>query len=230
MLEVLSTKKTKRGKEQRAMVKMELATANRAIEMLMSKILQLQSSSPPTARFGSLEPPLPGRITPSDTALQQDIQTALNSKTDLSNRETHFAHNYESTSITSSSSHISSVRGTKHATPEPMNRSKTETPPPTIATEVTTGKWQLSPPRSKNIRSMNISNSETSSSDPQVLPEEYLFVKPLGFRPNSRFVGRELELIELNNLLFNKERRSRGTSAVSLQSLPGGGKTHLARE
>ena len=31
-------------------------------------------------------------------------------------------------------------------------------------------------------------------------------------------------------MLFDKKRRAEGTSAVLLQSLPGGGKTHLARQ
>jgi hypothetical protein len=56
------------------------------------------------------------------------------------------------------------------------------------------------------------------------------FIKPPGFRPNSIFIGREAELAELHKLLFDKKRRADGTSAVLIQSLPGGGKTHLARQ
>lgn len=56
------------------------------------------------------------------------------------------------------------------------------------------------------------------------------FIKPSGFRPNSLFVGRETQLSELHKMLFDKKRRAQGTSAVLVQSLPGGGKTHLARE
>lgn len=57
-----------------------------------------------------------------------------------------------------------------------------------------------------------------------------IFIKPSGFRPNSLFVGREEELAELHKLLFDKKRRADGTSAVLIQSMPGGGKTHLARQ
>lgn len=56
------------------------------------------------------------------------------------------------------------------------------------------------------------------------------FVKPSGFRPNSLFVGREAELAEMHKMLFDKRKRAEGTSAVLIQSIPGGGKTHLARQ
>ncbi|KAI9743262.1 MAG: hypothetical protein M1818_003108 [Claussenomyces sp. TS43310] len=61
-------------------------------------------------------------------------------------------------------------------------------------------------------------------------PETPYFIKPHGFRPNSIFVGRKEELAQMHQMLFDKKRREEGTSAVLLQSLPGGGKTHLARQ
>ena len=61
-------------------------------------------------------------------------------------------------------------------------------------------------------------------------PDTAYFIKPSGFRPNSLFVGRQAELAEMHKLLFDKKRRKEGTSAVLIQSLPGGGKTHLARQ
>ena len=61
-------------------------------------------------------------------------------------------------------------------------------------------------------------------------PDTAYFIKPSGFRPNSLFVGRQAELAELHKLLFDKKRRKEGTSAILIQSLPGGGKTHLARQ
>jgi hypothetical protein len=67
---------------------------------------------------------------------------------------------------------------------------------------------------------------DTSTTD----PDTAYFIKPSGFRPNSLFVGREAELAEMHRLLFDKKRRKEGTSAVLIQSLPGGGKTHLARQ
>lgn len=56
------------------------------------------------------------------------------------------------------------------------------------------------------------------------------FIKPSGFRPNSLFVGRQDELREMHSILFDQKRRSNGTSAIALQCLPGGGKSHLARQ
>lgn len=63
-----------------------------------------------------------------------------------------------------------------------------------------------------------------------MVENEPYFIKPASFRPNSLFVGRETELGELHKLLFDKKRRNDGTSAVLVQSMPGGGKTHLARQ
>jgi len=66
--------------------------------------------------------------------------------------------------------------------------------------------------------------------DEEQNPNTPYFIKPSGFRPNSLFVGRKTELAELDKMLFDKKRRADGTSAVLIQSMPGGGKTHLARE
>ncbi|RMJ08732.1 hypothetical protein CDV36_011642 [Fusarium kuroshium] len=62
------------------------------------------------------------------------------------------------------------------------------------------------------------------------LRTEPTFVHPERFRPNSFFKGRTQELIDLHEMLMDKERREDGTSAVLIWSIPGGGKTHLARE
>ncbi|KAH8587436.1 hypothetical protein B0O99DRAFT_601687 [Bisporella sp. PMI_857] len=59
---------------------------------------------------------------------------------------------------------------------------------------------------------------------------EPYFIKPSGFRPNALFVGREPELKDLHRTLMDKKKRALGTVAVLLQCLPGGGKTHLARQ
>ncbi|KAB8292912.1 hypothetical protein EYC80_007277 [Monilinia laxa] len=56
------------------------------------------------------------------------------------------------------------------------------------------------------------------------------FIKPPGFRPNSIFFGRREELIEMHKMLFDERRRAQGSSAVLIQCMPGGGKTHLARQ
>lgn len=57
-----------------------------------------------------------------------------------------------------------------------------------------------------------------------------LVIHPYRIRPNAHFKGRQLELVDLHRLLRDKRRREIGTSAVLLQSLPGGGKSHLARQ
>ena len=70
-----------------------------------------------------------------------------------------------------------------------------------------------------------------ASIDPDIETQSDLyFIKPPGFRPNSIFVGRQEEIEDLHKMLFDKKRRSEGTSAVLIQSMPGGGKTHLARQ
>ncbi|KAK8088309.1 hypothetical protein PG997_003270, partial [Apiospora hydei] len=71
------------------------------------------------------------------------------------------------------------------------------------------------------------SQESTSDTAPSRDP---LFVKPSSFKPNTLFKGREKEMKRLHKMLMDKERRSRGTSSVLIQSLPGGGKSHLARQ
>ncbi|KAI2779928.1 hypothetical protein F4815DRAFT_445810 [Daldinia loculata] len=71
--------------------------------------------------------------------------------------------------------------------------------------------------------------SQQSKSDDNP-PQEPLFVKPTVFRPNTYFKGRAKELRLLHKMLMDRKRRSLGTSSVLIQSMPGGGKTHLARQ
>ncbi|KAI0517817.1 hypothetical protein F5B22DRAFT_645521 [Xylaria bambusicola] len=60
--------------------------------------------------------------------------------------------------------------------------------------------------------------------------DEPMFVMPSVFRPNTYFKGREKELKLLHKLLSDRKTRSIGTSSVLIQSMPGGGKSHLARQ
>ena len=53
---------------------------------------------------------------------------------------------------------------------------------------------------------------------------------PLGFRPNSLFVGFQLELDELHNKLHNRRRQELGTCSVLVWGEVGSGKTHLTRQ
>ncbi|KAG9244178.1 hypothetical protein BJ878DRAFT_480423 [Calycina marina] len=71
---------------------------------------------------------------------------------------------------------------------------------------------------------------ELDSGDSVNEPHKLYFVKPSGFRSNAYFVGRHSEMTELSRMIFDSKRRSQGTSAVLLQSMPGAGKTHLARQ
>ncbi|KAI0886796.1 uncharacterized protein GGS22DRAFT_158690 [Annulohypoxylon maeteangense] len=71
------------------------------------------------------------------------------------------------------------------------------------------------------------SQQSKSDHDPS---QEPLFVKPTVFRPNTYFKGRDKELKLLHKMLMDRKRRSVGTSSVLIQSMPGGGKTHLARQ
>ncbi|KAI0458926.1 hypothetical protein F5B21DRAFT_372218 [Xylaria acuta] len=68
------------------------------------------------------------------------------------------------------------------------------------------------------------------SRDDQNSAQEPMFVKPSVFRPNTYFKGREKELKLLHKMLTDRKRRSVGTSSVLIQSMPGGGKSHLARQ
>lgn len=71
--------------------------------------------------------------------------------------------------------------------------------------------------------------SQQSTVDDHV-SQEPIFVKPSVFRPNTYFKGREKELKLLHKMLMDRKRRSVGTSSVLIQSMPGGGKSHLARQ
>ncbi|OAL38649.1 hypothetical protein AYO20_01855 [Fonsecaea nubica] len=57
-----------------------------------------------------------------------------------------------------------------------------------------------------------------------------LVVAPVGFRPNSIFLGFQLEMDQLAQKLANQRRRALGTCAVLLWGPPGCGKSQIARE
>lgn len=73
-------------------------------------------------------------------------------------------------------------------------------------------------------------SSMPSLEEPRPRPAHPLVIHPYRIRPNAHFKGRQNELAELHRNLKNETRRRIGTSAVLLQSLPGGGKSHLARQ
>ncbi|KAK3485310.1 uncharacterized protein B0T23DRAFT_399893 [Neurospora hispaniola] len=86
----------------------------------------------------------------------------------------------------------------------------------------------LTPPQPNSPAAQTHRHSQTQTSSLE--QAEPLFIHPDSFRPNSFFVGREDELRGLHEMLQDRRRRLEGTSAVLIQCLPGGGKTHLARE
>ncbi|KAK2610420.1 hypothetical protein N8I77_003850 [Diaporthe amygdali] len=70
----------------------------------------------------------------------------------------------------------------------------------------------------------------TPSPQKQHASQETIFLHPEAFRPNSYFVGRKEELDDLHRMLQDPKRRSEGSSTVLISCLPGGGKTHMARQ
>ncbi|CAI4214639.1 unnamed protein product [Parascedosporium putredinis] len=101
-------------------------------------------------------------------------------------------------------------------------------------------RWTLEE-EERNARAMNAFNQmakqlgsplpahPVASPSPAVSPAP-LTIHPYQFKPNAYFKGRESELEQLHSYLRNPDRLAAGTSAVLLQSLPGGGKSHLARQ
>ncbi|KAA8566699.1 hypothetical protein EYC84_009232 [Monilinia fructicola] len=89
----------------------------------------------------------------------------------------------------------------------------------------------LAPGNSQQAQDLSNSVQTVASIEPDNTDDSaQYFIKPPGFRPNSIFFGRREELIEMHKMLFDEKRRSQGSSAVLIQSMPGGGKTHLARQ
>ena len=80
------------------------------------------------------------------------------------------------------------------------------------------------------VSTANLAQSSTSAGPNATTAPTAYFIKPQGFRPNSLFVGRQEELEKMHRMLFDRRRRAEGVAAVLLQCIPGGGKTHLARE
>jgi hypothetical protein len=62
------------------------------------------------------------------------------------------------------------------------------------------------------------------------LSSSSLVVAPTGFRPNTVFLGFQLEMDQLAQKLTNQKRRAIGTCAVLLWGPPGCGKSQIARE
>ena len=70
-----------------------------------------------------------------------------------------------------------------------------------------------------------------STASAQIAEAESVFMAPVGFRPNSLFVGREKEIEQLDKMIFDERQPDRGgTVSVLLHGVPGVGKTHIARE
>lgn len=61
-------------------------------------------------------------------------------------------------------------------------------------------------------------------------PVRPMLVAPLGFRPNTHFVGFDIELARLNKKLNDEQRNRIGARTALLHGPPGCGKSHLARQ
>ncbi|KAK3347489.1 hypothetical protein B0H65DRAFT_423733, partial [Neurospora tetraspora] len=118
--------------------------------------------------------------------------------------------------------------------PSSSSRSALSTREPTLVLEP----GDISPSQPVDGNNDDPITTITTDIQPQSQPQapltpqhpEPLFIHPDSFRPNSFFIGREDELRGLHEMLQDRRRRLEGTSAVLIQCLPGGGKTHLARE
>ncbi|KAK4231930.1 hypothetical protein QBC38DRAFT_525734 [Podospora fimiseda] len=100
-------------------------------------------------------------------------------------------------------------------------------PPSLLIESMPPSEHSQGPPESEQEAAVKPSRLLKSREESEQQP---LFIHPEPFRPNSFFIGREDELRGLHEMLMDRKRRSEGTSAVLIQCLPGGGKTHLARQ
>ena len=80
---------------------------------------------------------------------------------------------------------------------------------------------------STNLSSPNVPPSPSVSVPKLIRP---MVVAPLGFRPNSHFVGFDIELARMEMKLSDETRAEIGARAVLLYGPPGCGKSHLARQ
>ena len=81
-----------------------------------------------------------------------------------------------------------------------------------------------------STRSLVPGDGVVSRTQSPELPVDPILVAPDGFRENKLFYGMQHELKEIHEKLFDAETRSRGSACVLLWCLPGGGKSHLARQ
>ena len=79
-----------------------------------------------------------------------------------------------------------------------------------------------------NVPSAHNSTAHSTGSLPKLLRPR--LVAPLGFRPNTHFVGFDIEMARLVRKLADEKRGRLGTRAVLLYGLTGSGKSHLARQ
>lgn len=72
-------------------------------------------------------------------------------------------------------------------------------------------------------------SASMSASIPRIV-QPSLLVAPVGFRPNTRYVGFDIEMARLVAKLADERRSRIGVQSALLYGPPGCGKTHLARE
>ncbi|KAI1082423.1 hypothetical protein F5B20DRAFT_578090 [Whalleya microplaca] len=113
----------------------------------------------------------------------------------------------------------------------PQNNNDTTLPPPQDPSKLEDHSRPLiTGPVTPNQSQEDIEYPSQNSKSDHDSTREPIFVKPTVFRPNTYFKGRDKELKLLHKMLMDRKIRSIGTSSVLIQSMPGGGKTHLARQ
>ncbi|SPO01370.1 uncharacterized protein DNG_04046 [Cephalotrichum gorgonifer] len=100
-------------------------------------------------------------------------------------------------------------------------------PPPSYASDTLPSRGDMESSLAGSQRSVSSMPQLEESRPKQLQP---LVIHPHRIRPNAHFKGRQQELADLHRNLRDSSRRQIGTSAVLLQSIPGGGKSHLARQ
>jgi len=84
------------------------------------------------------------------------------------------------------------------------------------------------PAHATNQSSPKSPNSASSASVPKLTRPR--LVAPLGFRPNTHFIGFDIELARLGRKLADEQRSQIGARSALLYGPPGSGKSHIARQ
>lgn len=100
--------------------------------------------------------------------------------------------------------------------------------------------YEIEEPATARLQHASLSDSVNSSLPRSSIPStpsmgmtravRPMLVAPIGFRPNTHFVGFDIELARLNKKLNDEQRDRMGARTALLHGPPGCGKSHLARQ